>query len=227
MIMEKEFKIVIKSLPAIESRFGVYVIKPNGEWDKYEYKDVRGKLAANGQYMIVIAGKEYLLKNGLRFPNKEWKQYLYSDFLNKDELEIMRRGLNHLTNRELTRLIKHRSLVYKEINERVLEVVIDKAYITERLESDMLSLYTSNAFWKRWFDRYYFKDKTRIKINLQIYDTEFEIHIDKNKIEDYDKAARLVSNRFDAYMSAYKKRKTEHEIALMTMLDIALQKNYD
>lgn len=225
--MKKEFKIVIKSLPDIESRFGVYVIKPNGEWDKYDYKDVRGKVAAIGQYKIMIAGKEYLLKNGLRFPNKEWKQDLYSDFLNKDELEIMRRDLNQLKNRELTRLIKHRSLVYKEISDQVLEVGIDRAYITERLESSILSLYTENDFWKRWFDRYFFKDKTKIKINLPIYDTEFEVTIDKNRIEDYDYAARLVSNRFNAYMYAYKKRKSEHEIALMTMLDIALQKNSD
>ncbi len=225
--MKKEFKIVIKSLPDIESRFGVYVVKPTGEWDKYDYKDVRGKVAANGQYKIMIAGKEYLLENGLRFPNKEWKQDLYSDFLNKDELEIMRRDLNHLNNRELSRLMKHRSLVYKEISDQVLEVGIDRAYITERLESNMLSLYTENEFWKRWFDRYFFKEKTRIKINLPIYDTEFEVTIDKNKIEKYVNAANLVTNRFNAYMCAYKKRKSEHDIALMTMLDIALQKNSD
>lgn len=225
--MEKEYKIVIKSLPAIESRFGVYVIKPNGEWDNYEYKDVRGKVAANGQYMIVIAGKEYQLRNGLRIPQKEWKQDLFSDFLLNDELEIMRRDLSHLTNRELTKLIKHRSLVYKEISDQVLEVSVDMAYITERIESDMLSLYTYNEFWKRWFNRYFLKDKTRIKINLHIYDTEFEIHIDKDDIEKYVKAANLVSNRFDAYMYAYKKSKTEHEIALMTMLDIALNKISD
>ena len=223
--MEKEFIIPIKSLPDLDERYGVYVVKPNGEWDKYEYKDVRGKVAANGQYTILIAGKEFQLKNGLRIPQKEWKQDLYSDFLSNDELELMRRDLNHLKNRELTKLIKHQWLVYKEINNQELEVGIDRAFITERLESSILPLYTENEFWKRWFDRYFFKDKTKIKINLQIYDTEFEIHIDKDNIENYYQAARLVSNRFNAYMYAYKKRKSEHEIALMTMLDIALQKN--
>jgi len=225
--MEKEFKIVIKSLPDINERFGVYVIRPNGEWDKYDFRDVRGKVAADGQYKILIAGKEFQLKNGLRIPQKEWKQDLYSDFLDREELDLMRRDLDHLTNKEFTKLIKHYWLVYKEINDQELEVEIDKAFITERLESNIVSLYTKNDFWKRWFDRYFLKDKTRIKINLQIYDTEFEIHIDKGKIEDYDKAARLVFDRFNAYMYAYKKRKSEHEIALMTMLDLALQKNSD
>lgn len=225
--MEKEFIIPIKSLPDLDERFGVYVIRPNGEWDNYEYKDVYGKVAANGQYAIVIAGKEYQLRNGLRFPQKEWKKDLYTDFLSKEELEMMRRDLNHLKNRELTRLIKHRWLLFKETNDQELEVGIDRAYITERLESNMLFLYVENVFWKRWFDRYFLKDKTRIKINLQIYDTEFEIHIDKDNIEKYANAARLVSDRFNAYMCAYKKRKSEHEIALMTMLDIALLKNSD
>ena len=225
--MEKDLKIAIKSLPDVDCRFGIYVIKTNEEWDKYEYKDVRGKVTANGQYKIVIARKEFLLRNGLRFPKKEWKEYYYCQFLNKDEIEIMRRDLDHLNNRELTRLIKHRWLVYKEINDHELEVRIDRTCIAERLQSNMLSLYTENEFWKRWFDRYFFKDKNRVKINLQIYDTEFEIHIDRDKIEKYVNAANLVTNRFNAYMCAYKKRKSEHDIALMTMLDIALQKNSD
>ena len=225
--MKKEFTIVIKSLPDVDCRFGVYVLRPNGEWDQYEYKDVRGKIVTEGQYKIVLAGKEYQLKNGLNIPQMEWKQDHYREFLNNDEVDIMKRDLDHLNNRELTRLLKNRWLVYKEINDHELEVRIDRACITERLQSNMLSLYTDIEFWKRWFDRYFLKDKTRIKINLQLYDTEFEIHIDKNKIKDYDKAARLVSNRYNAYMCAFKKRKSEHEIALMTMLDIALLKNSD
>ena len=86
----------------------------------------------------------------------------------------------------------------------------------------MLSLYTENEFWKRWFNTYFFKKKTRIRITLPIYDTEFEISIDKDDIVKYEMAARLVTDRFNAYTVAYKGRKTEHEIALMTMLDLVL-----
>ena len=222
--MEKKMTIVIKALPDLQERFGVYVIKPNGEWDKYEYKDVRGKVDTEGKYIIVLAGREYYLINRLCFPQKEWKKDLYYDILNSDEIEIMNRDLKKLNNRELTRLIKHRLLVYNVINDKEIEVRLDQFCIPDKLESNMLSLYTENEFWKRWFNRYFFKEKTRIKIKLPIYDTEFEVTIDKNDIENYDMAARLVTNRFNAYMCAFKNRKPEHDISLMTMLDIALQK---
>ena len=216
-------KIVIKALPDIEVRSGVYVIKPNGEWDKYEYKDVRGKVDAEGKYRIVLVGKECQLINRLRIPQKEWKKFLYYDILNSDEIVLMNKDLGQLTNRELTRLIKHRWLVYNEINDQEIEVRVDRDCIPEKIESNMLSLYTENEFWKRWINRYFFKEKTRIKIKLPIYDTEFDVNIDKKDIVKYDFAARLVTDRFNAYTVAYKNRKSEHEIALMTMLDLAIQ----
>ena len=220
--MEKKMKIVIKALPDLEIRSGVYVIKPNGEWDKYEYKDVRGKVDVEGKYRIVLAGREYQLINKLRIPQKEWKKFLYCDILNSDEIELMNKDLGQLTDRELTRLIKHRWLVYNEINNQKIEVRVDRDCIPEKIESNMLSLYTENEFWKRWFNRYFFKEKTRIKIKLPIYDTELEVSIDKIDIEKFDYAARLVTDRLNAYTVAYKDRKTEHQIALMSMLDLAL-----
>ena len=220
--MEKKMKIVIKALPDLEVRSGVYVIKPNGEWDKYEYKDVCGKVDVEGKYRIVLAGREYQLINKLRIPQKEWKKFLYYDILNSDEIELMNKDLGQLTDRELTRLIKHRWLVYNEINNQEIEVRVDRDCIPEKIESNMLSLYTENEFWKRWFNRYFFKEKTRIKIKLPIYDTELEVSIDKIDIEKFDYAARLVTDRLNAYTVAYKDRKTEHQIALMSMLDLAL-----
>lgn len=215
-------KIVIKALPDLEVRSGVYVIKPNGEWDKYEYKDVRGKVDAEGKYRIVLAGREYQLINKLRIPQKEWKKFLYYDILNSDEIELMNKDLGQLTDRELTRLIKHRWLVYNEINNQEIEVRVDRDCIPEKIESNMLSLYTENESWKRWFNRYSFKENTRIKIKLPIYDTELEVSIDKIDIEKFDYAARLVTDRLNEYTVAYKDRKTEHQIALMSMLDLAL-----
>ena len=175
-----------------------------------------------GKYRIVLAGREYQLINKLRIPQKEWEKFLYYDILNSDEIELMNKDLGQLTDRELTRLIKHRWLVYNEINNQEIEVRVDRDCIPEIIESNMLSLYTENEFWKRWFNRYFFKEKTRIKIKLPIYDTELEVSIDKIDIEKFDYAARLVTDRLNAYTVAYKDRKTEHQIALMSMLDLAL-----
>lgn len=71
------------------------------------------------------------------------------------------------------------------------------------------------------------KEKKRIEdetvhIVLAIYDMELDITIDKNCIEEYRLAAKEVTNRLNAYMVFYKDRKTEHQIALMTMIDLAV-----
>ena len=160
--------------------------------------------------------------NKLRFPQREWKKDLYYDILDSEEIELMNRDLKQLNNRELTSLIKHRLVVYNVINNHEIEVRVDQDFISEKLKSNLLSLYTENEFWKRWFNTYFFKKKTRIRITLPIYDTEFEISIDKDDIVKYEMAARLVTDRFNAYTVAYKGRKPEHEIALMTMLDLVL-----
>lgn len=61
-----------------------------------------------------------------------------------------------------------------------------------------------------------------VQVKLPIYDMEFDITIDKNRIEEYCNAAQTVTNRLNAYMVFYKDRKTEHQIALMTMIDLAV-----
>ena len=40
--------------------------------------------------------------------------------------------------------------------------------------------------------------------------------------EYYRKAAKLITDRYNAYAQAYKGKKGEHTIALMTLIDIAL-----
>ena len=61
-----------------------------------------------------------------------------------------------------------------------------------------------------------------VSVKLAIYDMEFDITIDKNRIEEYRKVAKEVANRLNAYTFAFRDRKTEHQIALMTMIDIAV-----
>ena len=53
-----------------------------------------------------------------------------------------------------------------------------------------------------------------VSVKLAIYDMEFDITIDKNRIEEYRKVAKEVTNRLNAYTFAFRGRKTEHQIAL-------------
>ena len=46
-----------------------------------------------------------------------------------------------------------------------------------------------------------------------------KLHI---RLHVYDEDAKLITNRYNAYSQAYKGKKGEHTIALMTLIDIAL-----
>lgn len=62
----------------------------------------------------------------------------------------------------------------------------------------------------------------KLHIRLHVYDEEIEVTIPRADEEYYRKAAKLITDRYNAYAQAYKGRKGEHTIALMTLIDIAL-----
>ena len=62
----------------------------------------------------------------------------------------------------------------------------------------------------------------RLHIRLHVYDEEIEVTIHRSDEELYRRAAKLITDRYNAYAQAYKGRKGEHTIALMTLIDIAL-----
>ena len=221
-----EIKKVIKSntlpIPVYE-RFGVYLMKKNGECVNYEYKDVRGRVDSDGQFWVMLAGKEHLLHDGLKFPKTEWKQIIYHDILDSDFYFMLERAYNKQINyRELTKLIKHHLVFLEEMDNDTIEIKVDGKYIMDYLESHMQYLYTEDEFWGRWYNRYILKGESRQKIKLVVYDTEFEITVDKKDLDKFYYAARLVADRLNAYTAQYESRKPEHEIALMTMLDLAI-----
>ena len=57
----------------------------------------------------------------------------------------------------------------------------------------------------------------KLHIRLHVYDEEIEVTIKRS-----DEAAKLITDRYNAYSQAYKGKKGEHTIALMTLIDIAL-----
>ena len=57
---------------------------------------------------------------------------------------------------------------------------------------------------------------------MHVYDEEIEVVVKREEEEFYRAAAKLITERYNAYAQAYKGRKSDHIIALMTLIDIAL-----
>ena len=65
-------------------------------------------------------------------------------------------------------------------------------------------------------------NKEKLHIRLHVYDEEIEVTINRDDEEYYRAAAKLITDRYNAYAQAYKGRKGDHTIALMSLIDIAL-----
>ena len=66
------------------------------------------------------------------------------------------------------------------------------------------------------------QNQNRLHIRLHVYDEEIEVVVKRDEEEFYRLAAKLITERYNAYSQAYKGRKSDHTIALMTLIDIAL-----
>jgi len=66
------------------------------------------------------------------------------------------------------------------------------------------------------------QNQDRLHIRLHVYDEEIEVVIKRDDEEYYRSAAKFITERYNAYAQAYKGRKSDHIIALMTLIDIAL-----
>lgn len=223
-MIEEEIKRISVVVPmSIYDVHGVYLKTLDGEWVRYDYKEVRGIIEPDGQYKSVFGGKEYLLLDGINYPKMEWKEDLYIDLLYSRDIDLYKKAhLRQLSNRELTKALKHNWLLFEQIDDMTIEVKVNKQFIMNCLESQMQDLYLYEEFWKRWYDLHLHNKGAKIPFKLAIYDMEFDMTIEKNRIEEYCRAAKEVANRLNAYTFAYKDRKTEHQIALMTMIDLAV-----
>ena len=83
-----------------------------GEWTEYDYRDVKGKVEKNGQYKIILKGKEYDLE-GIKHPNDEYDEYI---------------------SRELTTILKNSFLYFAEVDHNTIIAMPDEKYIKEYIE---------------------------------------------------------------------------------------------
>jgi cell division protein ZapA len=62
----------------------------------------------------------------------------------------------------------------------------------------------------------------KLHIRLHVYDEDIDVVVNRDEEEFYRAAGKLITERYNAYAQAYKGRKSDHVIALMTLIDIAL-----
>ncbi|MBR1934014.1 MAG: cell division protein ZapA [Prevotella sp.] len=68
------------------------------------------------------------------------------------------------------------------------------------------------------------ESKEKLNIKLHVYDEDIMTVLHNRQDEEYYRAAaKLVSERYGAYAQVYKGRKSDHTIALMTLIEIALR----
>ena len=134
----------------VEEVQGVYLKTLDGEWVRYEYKEVRGIIDPDGHYKGIFGGKEFLILDGIKYPKMEWKEDLYVDFLCSQDIALYRKvHKRQLSNRDFTRALKHNWLLFEQIDDITIEVKVNKQIIMNCLESQMQDLYVYEVFWKR------------------------------------------------------------------------------
>ena len=65
-------------------------------------------------------------------------------------------------------------------------------------------------------------NKEKLHIRLHVYDEDIDVTVNRDDEVFYRAAAKLITDRYNAYAKAYKGRKSDHIIALMSLIDIAL-----
>lgn len=71
------------------------------------------------------------------------------------------------------------------------------------------------------------QNREKLHIRLHVYDEEIEVVVDRSEEEFYRSAAKLITDRYNVYAQIYKGRKSDHTIALMALIDIALMYQKD
>jgi len=62
----------------------------------------------------------------------------------------------------------------------------------------------------------------KLHIRLHVYNEDIEVTVNRQDEAFYRAAAKLITDRYNAYAQAYRNKKSEHTISLMTLIDIAL-----
>lgn len=62
-----------------------------------------------------------------------------------------------------------------------------------------------------------------VSLKLGVFNWLLGVDIKGDRVQEYERAARRAYERYSLYYKYYKDRKTGHQIALMTMIDLCVQ----
>ncbi len=62
----------------------------------------------------------------------------------------------------------------------------------------------------------------KLHIRLHVYNEDIDVTVNRSDEAYYRAAAKLITERYNRYAEAYRGRKSDHTISLMTLIDIAL-----
>ena len=65
-------------------------------------------------------------------------------------------------------------------------------------------------------------EDTKQHIRIHVYDQDFDIAVRPQDEPLYRRAAKFITERYNKYAEMFKGHKSDHTIALMTLIDIAL-----
>ena len=64
-------------------------------------------------------------------------------------------------------------------------------------------------------------NKEKLHIRLHVYDEEIEVTVNRDDEVYYRAAAKLITDRYNAYAQAYKGRKSDHTVAYRHCSDVS------
>lgn len=109
----------------------------DGEWKKYEYKDLKGKVLPDGSYKIQLGDKEYEFNIKSIKPKNDPYQGKMCETYSFDS-------------RKFTKMIKSRWLYFVEVSPNVVEAKPHESYIKEKISDAMK---TEGEFIRHLFNR--------------------------------------------------------------------------
>lgn len=65
--------------------------------------------------------------------------------------------------------------------------------------------------------------KEKQHISLHVYDEDFDIYVKPEEEEFYRKAGQLITNTYNKYAQVFKGRRSDHSIALLTLVEIGVK----